>query len=108
MATAAFCATRASFAAPTRADAARGCARAIWCGAIVTDDRLGRAQRQSRHCRACGDAATVGDEALVALARHCPALERIDVRGCARVTEVGIEACEGLPNCKLYVQRDHL
>lgn len=29
MATAAFCATRASFAAPTRADAARGCARAI-------------------------------------------------------------------------------
>jgi len=36
MATAAFCATRASFAAPTRADAARGCARAIRWRAATT------------------------------------------------------------------------
>jgi hypothetical protein len=36
MATAAFCATRASFAAPTRADAARGCARAIGWRAATT------------------------------------------------------------------------
>ena len=45
----------------------------------------------------------LGDESLIALAKHCARLARIDVRACSRVTEHGLEAASRLlPGCRVY------
>ena len=51
----------------------------------------------------------IGDESLLALARHSRSLARLDVRGCSRITEVGLEACDrDLKGCRIFAQRSHV
>lgn len=45
----------------------------------------------------------IGDPSLIALAEGCPELRKIDVRGCARVTEHGLSViAKHLPSCRVY------
>ena len=40
---------------------------------------------------------------MIALAEGCPELRKIDVRGCARVTEHGLSViAKHLPSCRVY------
>ena len=90
---------------------ARGCPRlhmlAVDTCAGITDEAI---RSIATHCPSfasltANGCSGLGDESLLALVNGCSTqtLTRIDVRGCARVGEAGLEACaRSLPACKVF------